>query len=72
MRRLPVHRTYSVLAAAPLLTSTAMAQAGAMLTIDVSQVTQPSLIVPVESSLHDLASHAVPGYTIQVLELKAQ
>ena len=43
-----------------------------MLTIAVSQVTQPSLIVPVESSLHDLASHAVPGYTIQVLELKAQ
>ena len=37
-----------------------------------NSITQPSLIVPVESSLHDLVSHTVPGYTIQVLELKAQ
>jgi len=37
-----------------------------------NSITQPSLIVPVESGLHDLASHTVPGYTIQVLELKAQ
>ena len=28
-------------------------------------------VIPV-SSLHDLVSHTVPGYTIQVLELKAQ
>ena len=35
-------------------------------------ITQPAVIVPVESSLHDLASHTVPGYTIQVLEFKAQ
>ena len=30
------------------------------------------LAMPVESGLHDLAPHAVPGYTIHVLELKAQ
>jgi alpha-N-arabinofuranosidase len=35
-------------------------------------LTQPAAIVPVESGLHDLASHTVPGYTIQVLEFKAQ
>jgi alpha-N-arabinofuranosidase len=35
-------------------------------------ITQPAVIVPVESGLHDLASHTVPGYTIQVLEFKAQ
>ena len=38
MRRFPVYRTYSVLAAALLLISTGMAQPGATLTIDVSQV----------------------------------
>jgi alpha-L-arabinofuranosidase len=37
-----------------------------------NSITQPALIVPVESGLHDLASHTVPGYTIQVLEFKAQ
>jgi alpha-N-arabinofuranosidase len=37
-----------------------------------NSITQPAVIMPVESSLHDLASHTVPGYTIQVLEFKAQ
>jgi alpha-N-arabinofuranosidase len=37
-----------------------------------NSITQPAVIVPVESGLHDLASHTVPGYTIQVLEFKAQ
>jgi alpha-L-arabinofuranosidase len=37
-----------------------------------NSITQPTLIVPVESGLHDLASHTVPGYGIQVLELKTQ
>ncbi len=37
-----------------------------------NSITQPTAIVPVESGVHDLASHTVPGYTIQVLELKAQ
>jgi alpha-N-arabinofuranosidase len=38
-----------------------------------NSITQPTAIVPVESLVHDLASHTVlPGYTIQVLELKAQ
>jgi alpha-N-arabinofuranosidase len=37
-----------------------------------NSITQPALIVPVESGLKDVASHTVPGYTIQVLELKAQ
>src|ERR1700733_11992846 len=32
----------------------------------------PAAIVPVESALHDVASHTVPGFTIEVLELKAQ
>ncbi len=37
-----------------------------------NSITQPTAIVPVESGLHDLASHTVPGFTIEVLELKAQ
>jgi alpha-N-arabinofuranosidase len=40
-----------------------------------NSITQPSVIVPVESGLHAAGaefSHIVPGYTIQVLELKAQ
>ena len=37
-----------------------------------NSITQPAAIVPVETGLDDLASHAIPGYTIQVLELKAR
>ncbi len=40
-----------------------------------NSITQPTAILPVESSLHAVAaqfSHTVPGFTIQVLELKAQ
>jgi alpha-N-arabinofuranosidase len=37
-----------------------------------NSITQPALIVPVESALHDVASHTIPGYGIQVLELKTQ
>jgi alpha-N-arabinofuranosidase len=37
-----------------------------------NSITQPTAIVPVESGLRDLASHTVPGFTIEVLELKAQ
>ncbi len=39
-----------------------------------NSITQPTAIVPVESELHDAAAefaHTVPGFTIQVLELKA-
>jgi alpha-N-arabinofuranosidase len=40
-----------------------------------NSITQPSAIVPVESELHDAAAqfaHTIPGFTIQVLELKAK
>jgi hypothetical protein len=37
-----------------------------------NSITHPTAVVAVESALSDLASHTVPGYTIQVLELKAQ
>ena len=40
-----------------------------------NSITQPAAIMPVESGLKDVAaqfSHTVPGFTIQVLELKAQ
>jgi alpha-L-arabinofuranosidase len=37
-----------------------------------NSITQPTAIVPVDSGLHDLASHTVPGFTVEVLELKAQ
>ena len=40
-----------------------------------NSITQPTAIFPVESGLHEVAaqfSHTVPGFTIQVLELKAQ
>jgi alpha-L-arabinofuranosidase len=40
-----------------------------------NRITQPTAIVPVESELHDAAAefaHMVPGFTIQVLELKAK
>jgi alpha-N-arabinofuranosidase len=40
-----------------------------------NSITQPTAILPVESGLHEVAaqfSHTVPGFTIQVLELKAQ
>ena len=38
-------------------------------------ITQPTAIVPVETGLHDVAAqfaHTVPGFGIQVLELKTQ
>ncbi len=40
-----------------------------------NSITQPAAIVPVESGLHDAGaqfSHTVPGYSIEVLELKAR
>jgi alpha-N-arabinofuranosidase len=40
-----------------------------------NSITQPSAIVPVETGLHDAAAqfvHTVPGFGIQVLELKTQ
>ncbi len=40
-----------------------------------NSIAQPAAIVPVESSLHDVAAkftHTLPGLSIQVLELKAQ
>jgi alpha-N-arabinofuranosidase len=37
-----------------------------------NSITHPTAIMPVESGLPDLASHTVPGYGIQVLELKTQ
>jgi alpha-N-arabinofuranosidase len=40
-----------------------------------NSITQPAAIVPAETGLHNVAaqfSHAVPGFAIQVLELKAQ
>jgi alpha-L-arabinofuranosidase len=37
-----------------------------------NSITQPTAIMPVESGLHDVASHTIPGFTIEVLELKAQ
>jgi alpha-N-arabinofuranosidase len=40
-----------------------------------TSIAQPSAIVPVESGLHNAAAdftHTVPGFAIQVLELKAQ
>jgi alpha-N-arabinofuranosidase len=40
-----------------------------------NSITQPSAIVPVESGLHKAATdftHTVPGFAIQVLELKAR
>ena len=39
-----------------------------------NSITQPSAIVPVESGLKDVAaqfSHTIPGYSIQILQLKA-
>jgi alpha-N-arabinofuranosidase len=40
-----------------------------------NSITQPTAILPVESELHDAAAefaHTIPGFTIQVLELKAK
>jgi alpha-N-arabinofuranosidase len=40
-----------------------------------NSITQPEAIVPVESGLHDVGaqfSHTVPGYSIEVLELKTR
>jgi alpha-L-arabinofuranosidase len=40
-----------------------------------NSIQQPEAIVPIESDLHDVASqfaHTVPGYTIEVLELKTR
>jgi alpha-L-arabinofuranosidase len=40
-----------------------------------NSITQPAAIVPVESGLHGAGaqfSHTVPGYSIEVLELKAR
>src|SRR5271170_2300211 len=40
-----------------------------------NSITQPAAIVPVESGLHDAGaqfSHTLPGYSIEVLELKAR
>ena len=40
-----------------------------------NSITQATAIVPVESGLHDLGAqfaHTIPGFTIQVLELKAK
>jgi alpha-N-arabinofuranosidase len=53
-------------------TSGKLISLSARTTAATNTITQPAVIVPVESSLHDLASHTVPGYTIQVLEFKAQ
>jgi alpha-N-arabinofuranosidase len=39
-----------------------------------NSITQPSAIVPVETGLKDVASqfsHTMPGYSIQILQLKA-
>jgi alpha-N-arabinofuranosidase len=44
-------------------------------TAGTNSITQPAAIVPVESGLHDAGaqfSHTLPGYSIEVLELKAQ
>ena len=40
-----------------------------------NSITQPSAIVPVETGLKDVASqfsHTMPGYSIQILQLKAR
>ena len=40
-----------------------------------NSISQPVAIVPVESGLHDAAAqfaHTVPGYSIEILELKAR
>ena len=40
-----------------------------------NSITQPAAIVPVESGLREAGAnftHTVPGYAIQVLELKAR
>jgi hypothetical protein len=67
------------LATTLLLSSDACVQPAPTLTIHLKlqftgghPVAAGKLTSPVESALRDLASHTVPGYTIQVLEFKAQ